>query len=511
VSSPSALSCAGVTKSYAGVPVLRDFHCEIAPGEVHALLGENGSGKSTFIKILAGVVSPDPGRGSVEIGGKELSFGSPDSGSALGCRFVHQDLGLVGDLSVLDNMLMVAGYVTRFGAIRGRRCLQAVREDLDRIGLKVDPRTLVRDLSPATKTGVAVARAMHPNDDIQPRLLVLDEPTATLPDDEVHRLMEVIRGAQASGIGILYVTHRLDEVFQLGGMVTVLRDGRRITTQPSSELNKRSLITLMAGTELTAELAEDARRSSHSSGAGLVVSGVSGGTVEEATFSVQRGEIVGIAGITGSGREAILPLLYGGVRRDGGDVRVGDVAVTAGRPDRAVRAGMGYLPPDRKTAGGFVDLTVAENATIADLGAFSSALRVNRKEERRQAKEGTERMSVRPDHALALPLSSLSGGNQQKVLFAKWLRLGLQVFLLDEPTQGVDVNAKALLHRQLVAASDAGLATVVASTDVDELAALCDRVLIFRKGRIAVELRDQDVSVAAITHACLESDTEVLV
>ncbi len=507
MSSP-ALSCAHIDKSYAGVRVLSSFECSIGNGEVHALLGENGSGKSTFIKILAGVVTPDALRSTVKVGGEELAFGSPASSFSLGCRFVHQDLGLIGDLSVLDNMLIVAGFATRFGAIRRRDCVEAVRSDLDRIDLDVDPRTLVRDLSPATRTGVAVARAMHSSAAGRPRLLVLDEPTATLPDDEVHRLMGVIRGAQASGIGILYVTHRLDEVFDISDTVTVLRDGRRVTTQPVRELDKRSVIGLMAGAELTTELTEDMNRVPHNGRPRLVVRGLSGSAVRQATLTVRGGEIVGVAGITGSGRESLLPLLFGGVRRRGGDVLVDDEPVPAGRPDTAVRTGMGYLPPDRKTMGGFVDLTVEENATMADLRPFSSVIWLNRKAERAQSQEWTERMHVRPQGALGLPLASLSGGNQQKVLFAKWLRLGLRVFLLDEPTQGVDVNAKALLHRQLVAAATTGLATVIASTDVDELAALCDRVLVFRKGRIVAELRGQDVTARAITHACLESDAK---
>jgi ribose transport system ATP-binding protein len=506
-----ALSCTGVTKSYAGVRVLNNFECSIAPGAVHALLGENGSGKSTFIKILAGVVTPDVGQGEVGIGGAELSFGSPASSFALGCRFVHQDLGLIGDLSVMDNILMVAGFATRGGAIRGRACRSAVRADLERVGLDVDPCTLVRDLSPATKTGVAVARAMHPNPDAPPTVLVLDEPTATLPDDEVQRLMGVIRVAQARGIGILYVTHRLDEIFEIGGTVTVLRDGVRITTKPVTELDKRTLIGLMAGSELAAELTEDAARTAATGTPALEVRGVSGGSVEQATLTVHRGEVVGIAGVTGSGRESILPVLFGGVRRRGGDVVVDGTPLPSFRPQRAVRAGVGYLPPDRKAAGGFVDLTVEENATIADLRAFSSPWRLNRKAERAHAHDWTRRMDVRPEHALHLPLSSLSGGNQQKVLFAKWLRLGLRVFLLDEPTQGVDVNAKALLHRQLVSAAETGVATVIASTDVDELAALCDRVLIFRKGRVAAELRGKDVNARVISRACLETDSEVLV
>ena len=504
-----ALRCRGVSKSYAGNRVLTSFEMSIGRGEVHALLGENGSGKSTFIKILAGVVAPDAG-GEVVVAGRELTFGSPAASADLGVRFVHQDLGLVSELSVLDNMLLVSGFATgRLGSIRTRACTARVRENLDRIGLDVDPRTLVGDLSPASRTGVAVARALDSADGVTPYVLVLDEPTATLPDDEVLRLLDVVRGAQANGLGILYVTHRLDEVFDLGGTVTVLRDGHRIATQPSTELSKKSVIALMAGEELTSELSDDARREATAGAERLVVRDVCGASVDQASFTVRSGEIIGIAGITGSGREALLPLLFGSLPRDAGEVLVDGDRLPAARPGAAVAHGMGYVPPDRKI-GGFAALSVQENATIARLRPFSSRLRIRRGAERTEAQAWTERMDVRPAGALDRPFSSLSGGNQQKVLFAKWLRLGLKVFLLDEPTQGVDVNAKALLHRHLVAAAEEGLATLVASTDVDELAALCDRILVFRQGRIAAELEGAQVTSRTIALACVESETKVL-
>ena len=505
-----AISCEAINKSYAGVRVLSDFACRIEPGHVLALLGENGSGKSTFIKVLAGVISPDSDSGKITIGGEELAFGTPHSSFDLGCRFVHQDLGLVVDLSVEDNMLLVAGFRTRLGAIRRRVNRASVRADLQRVGLDVDPRAMVRDLSPAQRTGVAVARALHTEEGMpMPRVLVLDEPTATLPDDEVQRLMETVRTAQGAGIGIIYVTHRLDEVFELDGTVTVLRDGVRVADQPARELDKRAVVELMAGERLSKELAATSRRTPTLGEDVLVVRGAQGASVQHADLTVRAGEIVGVAGITGSGREALLPLLFGGLRRESGEVRVNGRAVRPGRTGAAVAAGLGYLPPDRKVAG-FADLSVTDNATMADLDTFASPFRIRRKAERKVAEEWTARMAVRPAHATGLLLSNLSGGNQQKVLFAKWLRLGLAAFLLDDPTQGVDVNAKALLHQQLVAAADEGLATVVASTDYDELASLCDRVLIFRKGRIAEELTGSDVTVRAITHACVESEKKVL-
>jgi ribose transport system ATP-binding protein len=504
----AALACARVNKSYAGTRVLNDFSLEINQGEVHALIGENGSGKSTLIKVLAGVLVPDEGDAVVEIGGARLNFGSPESSRDIGCRVIHQDLGLINDLSVMDNVLLPAGYPKRAGAIRGRVALEQVRVDLERLGLDVDPREHVGNLSPTTQTGVAVVRALRLSA-APARLLILDEPTATLPEDETARLFEIIESARMSGLGILYVTHRLHEVFQICASVTVLRDGSPITTQPVAELDKRKLFSLMAGVELAAEMRADAKRTPQTSRERMVVHNVAGGSVRDASMTVHAGEIVGIAGITGSGRESILPLLFGAQRREAGEVWVDGQPLPSGRPDQVVQFGVGYLPPDRKTSAGFVGLSVRENLTIADLRPISSPWRVRRKAERNEVLDWTSRMQVRPENSGELLLASLSGGNQQKVLFGKWLRLGLSVFLLDEPTQGVDVNAKAALHRQLIEATNSGLAAVIASTDFEELATLCDRILIFRGGRIVEHLAKGNVTAAAVSHACMQSDPEM--
>lgn len=505
----NALSCAGLSKSYAGHRVLDSFSCKLAGGDVLALLGENGSGKSTFIKSLAGVVTPDADSSPVEIGGRRLSFGSPESSRALGCRFVHQDLGLVEDLSVLDNMLMVAGYPTRWGTIRKQQSLREVRADLERVGLRVDPAALVKTLSPATRTGVAVARALRPVAGNSARLLVLDEPTATLPDDEVERLLDVVRRTQQSGVGVVYVTHRLDEVFELGGHVTVLRDGRQVADGPVAATSMSELVSLMAGSELELELSEDATRRHASGPVRLETSRVRGATVEDVSLTVSAGEIVGVAGITGSGRESLLSLIFGGTPRAAGDVRVDGRSLPAGRPNRAVRDGLGYLPPDRKTQGGVLGLSVSENLTLVDLHQFSSPFRINRRRERAEVLGWTERLAVRPADAPERPLGSLSGGNQQKVLLGKWLRVKSPVLLVDEPTQGVDVGAKAMLHRQLVAAASEGLAVLVASTDLDELVALCDRVLIMRGGKVAREIPREHLSVGVLSQASLDSESEL--
>jgi ribose transport system ATP-binding protein len=497
----------GLAKTFAGTQVLHPLDLEISRGEIHALVGENGSGKSTLIKVLAGLYSPDAG-GQIFVTGEQLPLGSPGASYALGCRFVHQDLGLIRGLSVMDNLLLNTGFPTRLGAIRLRECGRSALQDLERVGLEVDPDTLVADLSPAMMTGVAVARAIRPDRRSEARLIVFDEPTASLPRNEVRRLMEIIRAVSASGIGVLYVTHRLDEVFELASNVTVLRDGNRVTTTATAALTRSQLIKQLIGDELEAVDSVPAATTSSRDQEVLSVQNVRVGAVHDASFSLRAGELVGIAGITGSGRETVLASLFGAISREAGEVKVGAKSLAPGRPDAAVQAGVAYMPPDRKVSGAVLQHSARENLTLADLRPFTKRFSLWRTPETREVKSWFQRLSIRPANNPELPFASFSGGNQQKLLVAKWLRLRPKVFLLDEPTQGVDVGAKALLHNELINATKAGTAVVVSSTDIDELVALCQRVLVFRSGRIAAELRGGEVSIGSITRACLDSDSE---
>jgi ribose transport system ATP-binding protein len=500
---PSALDVRGLTKTFAGRRVLSAFDLDVSPGEIHAVVGENGSGKSTFIKILAGRYSPDADAGEVFVSGRRLQFGSVGASYGLGCRFVHQDLGLIDEASIVDNLCLMAGFPTTYGTVRGSVARDTARTDLLRVGLNVDPRTLVGDLSPAVKTGVAVARALRIDPRSPASVLVLDEPTATLPDSEVQHLLEIVRRVADGGIGVVYVTHRLDEVFMLANRVSVLRDGDKITTAEVGSTNRRELVGLIIGSEL-AELEQTGHVGvSEGRSAILEVRGLSSATLRDVSLTVRPGEIVGIAGITGSGRETILSTVFGATDRSSGEVLVGTTGLASNRPDVAVQAGVGYLPPDRKRLSGLMDLTGRENLTLASLRRFWRRWRLQGKAERAEVLAWFERLSVRPSTGMEQPLSTFSGGNQQKILFAKWLRIAPRVFLLDEPSQGVDVGARALLHRQLLASAAEGMAVVVASTDFDELVALCDRVLVLRDGRVSAELVGSDVSVAKITHECL--------
>ncbi len=507
---PPALLAEGLAKTFGGVRALKGVDLRIEPGEVHALLGENGSGKSTFIKILSGYHVPDQG-GRVAIDGAEVSFGSAESAYTLGCRFVHQDLGLVGSSSVLDNICVNAGFPSRFGTINGRAARRSVREDLARVGLdEVDPRTPVAVLTPALKTGVAVARALRNDVNHEARLLVLDEPTATLPANEVKSLLEIVRRVAGTGVGVLYVTHRLDEVFEVADRVTVFRDGLRVATQPTSTLNRRSLINLLIGSELDEIHSVSEHMHSVQGEPILRVTDLVAGPISGVSLDVRPGDVLGIAGITGSGRESLLSAIFGAQPREGGTITVNGRDLKPQRPDLAMGQGLAYLPPDRKTQGAIMEFTARENVVISDLKPFWRGLRLRGRQEISETRSWFQRLGVRPVDRVSQRFSSFSGGNQQKILFGKWLRRTPLVFLLDEPTHGVDVGAKAELHRQLLAAADDGAGLVISTSDLDELVALSHRVLVLRDGRIVADLRGEAVTVANVARESLGAEGKVL-
>jgi ribose transport system ATP-binding protein len=506
-----ALTASSVSMSFNGVKALDCLDLVVEPGEVRALLGENGSGKSTFIKILSGYHTPDAG-GQVTIAGSPLHFGNSEKSYLAGCRVVHQDLGLIDDISILDNLCMSSGFPRRLATIRERDARRAAEADLARVGIDTDPRTPVARLQPALKTGVAVARALRQDAAAPVHLLILDEPTATLPDNEVVRLHEIVRTVARSGVGVIYVTHRLEEVFTLADNVTILRNGRKAADRPARGLTRGNLVNLLVGREFDEIHQSSVTVGEKASHTPLVldVTDLVAGRLRGVSFRASVGEIVGVAGIVGSGRESLLGSIFGAVPRESGQVRVAGALVPPGRPDKAIGLGLAYLPPDRKTAGGLMELTARENLTLADLGPFWRGGRMSRRHEVAETRRWMAQLAVRPPEMTELPLRGFSGGNQQRILFGKWLRRAPSLFLLDEPTQGVDIGAKAHLHRQLIAAAEAGMTIIVSSADVDELFALCHRVIVLRNGRIAAIENQADTSPAQIAAECLGPQMDVM-
>jgi ribose transport system ATP-binding protein len=517
------LEVRGLSKSFPGQRALTGVDLDVRAGQIHALVGQNGSGKSTLIKVLAGVHAADPGA-AVTVGGEPLRLGVPGAGHQLGLRFVHQDLGLVPGLSVIDNLALGRGYGTgRLGQIRWRAEARQARAALADVDVHVDVYAAVSTLSTAERTGLAIARAVHddepeaePTGDVVARaarrvaprageratqVLVLDEPTAALPAADVDRLFGILRRLRDRGVGVVLVSHDLDEVLDVADHVSVLRDGRLVASVPRSGLDHDRLVELIVGRAAAVAATRVARNGTGT--ACLQADGLAGGALAAASFAVGRGEIVGVAGLEGSGRESLVPLLTGQLPRRAGAVWVGDRGVPSGAPDRALRAGMAFVPRERQAAGVFAAMNVRENLTIAGLRRFVSFGRIRRRAEAAETAGWIERLGVVTTGPEAV-IGSLSGGNQQKVLLGRSLRLGPRVLVLDEPTQGVDVGARVDVHRIIDEAAARGAGVVVASTDSDELVRLAHRVLVLQQGRVVRTLhRDDDLSVDELNHAQL--------
>lgn len=491
-----------LSKTFPGQVALDDVDITLDAGRTHALVGQNGSGKSTLIKILAGYHQPDPGS-SAEIEGEALQLGDGSAADDAGVRFVHQDLGLVETLNAVENISMGVGYTTkRGGRIDWAADTRRAREGLDLLGFDdVNVSVPVGTLAPSQKTAVALARALHGWEQ-SAKLLVLDEPTASLPGDDVERLFAAIRRLKERGVAILYVSHHLDEVFEIADDVTVLRDGRRITTMPTADLDHEGLIELMIGHRL--ERSAMASQASASGVAGLDVRGLVGGTVRNIDLVVRPGEIVGIAGITGSGRELVAPYITGQLPSDDGSIIVNGTPIPNYDPRAAMDAGMAFVPADRAAQGVMPLASVSDNLTIADVWRNWRGGRLRHGEEKLECVEWIDRLSIKTA-GTDIPIAALSGGNQQKVLFGRSLRLAPTVLVLDEPTSGIDVGAKDQILGLIDAAAQTGAAVLAVSTDTDELVQVSHRILVMVEGIIIDELSGDDMTTENVERSLLQT------
>jgi len=496
----TALGARGVSKTFPGQRALDDVDIDVVAGEIHALVGQNGSGKSTLVKILAGYHEPDAGA-VAHVRGRPFELGSAAAARAAGLRFVHQDLGLVEVMSVTDNFFLSAPDRSSLSRVRRRDERATVRAALAALGYDLDPDALVVQLAESERTAVAMARALADIDE-DPVLLVLDEVTASLPGAEVDRLFDALRRIAASGVAILFISHHLDEVLGLADRVTVLRDGRRIATARTADMSHDDLFRVLVGRELEASLAHaSAAVDSHEDA--LRVRGLGGATIADLDLSVRRGEVVGVAGLTGSGREELAGLIAGRLPRTG-TVEVGGVVVAPMDPHAAIHAGVCLVPADRAAHALLPATSMRENMTIPDLRPFWRRGRLCRSPERAEVERWIGALDVRPVDGEA-SVGVLSGGNQQKVVMARWLRVRPTVLVLDEPTQGVDVGSKSDIHRLIDGAAADGAAVLVCSTDSDELVRLADRVLILHRGRVTAELEGEGLTVEQIEQRQLSS------
>ncbi len=482
-----ALAIQGLTKRYGAVTALDDVSLTVTRGTIHALVGANGSGKSTLIRVLAGVERGEPG-GTIAVGPEVMAADrvSPHQAHRAGVRVVHQVPTVFPDLTVAENIGIGAGLPTRpGGSIRWRQVDRRAAEVLARLGLEVAPRTRVGDLSPARQTLVAVARAFADSDDEAAggALLVLDEPTAALPTREVTTLLVGLQAAVDHGHTVLLVTHRLDEVARAAHDATVLRDGRHRATFAVGSIPPSEVVAMITG---SAEATARPHATAVTERAFLDVQGLRAGGLGGISFRVREGEILGIAGLLGSGRSTLLEALFGARPTTEGRVGLGGTPLDLRSPTRAMAAGVALVPEQRARAV-FADQSVAGNLSLAEVGRFWTGRRMDRKAERRAAVADMAEyriVAASPD----AEMTSLSGGNQQKVVLARWMRRSPRLLLLDEPTLGVDVGARAEIHEMIRRYVTGPRAALIVSSDVEELCGMADRILVLRAGRIAHEI-----------------------
>jgi ribose transport system ATP-binding protein len=487
-----------LSKTFPGIRALHDVSITVRRGEIHALLGGNGSGKSTLLKILAGVYRGDRG-GHLVVDGRPVAAErvTPAWAHAAGLRFVHQDLGVFPTLSVAENLAIGTGFgPRRAGVIDWRRLRRRGRALLDELAIDADERALVQTLPPAERTMLAIARALA-DDGARPYVYVLDEPTAGLPAQQARRVYDVLRARRDAGHAVLFVSHRLDEVAATADRVSVLRDGVVAGTREGDALDREDLVELIVGRSLAPEHAP----APLPEGAATVleVDDLAGGPVRGVGFVLRRGEVLGLAGSLGSGCSELLQMLFGARRVRRGNVTLDGVRVRFADVGEAMRSGLAYVPPDRVDAA-FLELSLRDNLAAASVPSYWDRLHLQRRREARDARRMMAELAVRassPEQAMA----TLSGGNQQKVVLARWLRRAPKVLLLDEPTRGADVAARALLHSLVADAARAGTAVLVASDDFDELSVIADRVLVLERGRVAAELRQPAVDAARLARA----------
>lgn len=511
----TVLEVRNLRRSYPGVLAVGDFSMALGAGEILGLVGPNGAGKSTVIKMLAGAVKPDAGE--IAAGGATVEIGGPLHATALGLSFVHQELTDVPNLSVAENVLLGLHYPRLAGAIVSRRSLNASAREIVAGSLQVDidPTALNGSLSVAQRRLVMIARGLATN----AKVLVLDEPTASLTNDEIVHLHGVIRRVAAAGTAVIYVSHRLDEIFTLTERVVVMRGGYKVADVPTSSLSYAELVDHITGVAAATRQAitEEAQAGTDQQGPEfgeelLRVEGI-GRTdaVEPASFELRRGEILGIAGLVGAGRTELVRLIYGADARTSGEVFVKGKRVDISGPRSALRAGIVLLPEERRTQGMVVDFTIRENVTLPVLERFRwfpglPIPRVGR--ERGRTRELIDELSIKapgPDW----PVRLLSGGNQQKVVLAKWIEHGAEIFIFDEPTHGIDVAGKLEVYRLMARLARAGHGVIFISSEFEELEEVCRRVVIMREGRLMGELRDERVTLANLISACYEERSAV--
>jgi len=482
----------GISKSFPGVQALQDVHLNVRPGTVHALMGENGAGKSTLMKVLIGMYQPDAG--TISLGGEAVQIRDPAHALRLGISMIHQELSPVPQMTIAENIYLGREPTNRFGLIDKKRMLADTRALFERWEISLNPRKVMKALSVAQTQMVEIAKAIS----YESRLIIMDEPTSAISEREVEHLHRMIRSLRESGVAIIYITHKMDEVFRISDEVTVFRDGKHVATLPATELDRHRLITLMVGRELTQMFPKEPAE------IGEVVMSVRGltrkGIVEDITFDLRKGEILGLAGLMGAGRTEVLEGIFGVAPIDAGEVLIHGRKATIKEPSDAIAHGLGLLTEDRKLTGIMGVLSVRDNMTVASLPRFSPAGVLHKRQMDEACRKQRDALAIKTP-TLGQLIKLLSGGNQQKVLVSRWLLTTPEILMIDEPTRGIDVGAKAEIHRLMSTLAGQGKAILMVSSEMPEILGMSDRVLVMHEGKLTGEFSREEATQEKIMRA----------
>ncbi|WP_371647227.1 sugar ABC transporter ATP-binding protein [Streptomyces mirabilis] len=490
----------GIRKTFPGVVALDSVDFDLRRGEVHVLLGENGAGKSTLIKMLSGAYQPDSGR--VLVDGEEVRVHGAQDSERLGIATIYQEFNLVPDLTVAENIFL-GRQPRRYGLIDRKRMEAEAAELLERVGVSVSPRARVRELGIARLQMVEIAKALSLN----ARVLIMDEPTAVLTSEEVEKLFSIVRRLREDGVGIVFITHHLEEIAALGDRVTVIRDGKSVGQVPAST-TEDELVRLMVGRSIEQQYPRVRAAGDDGSGTALLtVEGLTrDGVFHDVSFEVRAGEVVGIAGLVGAGRTEVVRAVFGADPYDKGTVKVAGSALRRHDVNAAMAAGIGLIPEDRKGQGLLLDASVEENLGLVTMRAATRGGLVDLKGQRAAAARIAEQLGVRMA-GLGQHVRTLSGGNQQKVVIGKWLLADTKVLILDEPTRGIDVGAKVEIYQLVNELTAAGAAVLMISSDLPEVLGMSDRVLVMAQGRIAGELSADEATQDSVMALAVSTPT----
>ncbi|NLF29032.1 MAG: sugar ABC transporter ATP-binding protein [Clostridiales bacterium] len=479
-----AFKMTGIVKTYGGVPVLQNVDLAVERGEIHALLGENGAGKTTLMNILGGVVPMD--RGAVELFGERVSIHSPAAAQALGIAFIHQELNVVNDLTVYENMFL-GSELSRFGQLDVKRMCKLTQDVFDRMNVSIDPRQMMSKLETSYKQIVEIAKSLLR----EARIIIMDEPTTSLTQREIEKVFSIMRNlTREGGATILFISHKLNEVVEFCDGYTVLRNGEKVAegriVQPDgSKIDQVDIARMMVGRDVLGVTVYEEREIGDEL---LSVEDLSvKGAVSDVSFSLRQGEVVGITGLLGDGKEQLVGCLFGDLPRQSGRVLLEGRPVDIRHPAQGRKRGIGFLPSNRKENAIIKDFSFKHNVTIVTLDELRRGTTISKKRERAAAEEARDRLSIKVQN-IDNPITSLSGGNQQKAVLSKWLRARPKVMILSNPTQGVDVGAKNEIYAQIMALAKQGVGVIITSGEAQEISRICDRALVMYHGALQGEL-----------------------